>query len=145
MAGPSDERDDDTPDDEEGAQGSAKRDDRDLWRDPRDGPRAVRLLQGYAWHPRSEDLDLRQLLPEALLEDVHLLVDPLPQAPFAFFEDGTLSATQQVYQVTVLAIVTSDQDPAALLPAAADELGPLLDATPPGVGWQLMEDLRGLD
>lgn len=130
---------------EEDAQGSGLRDDRDLWRDPGEGPRAVRLLQGYAWHPRSEAIDLRELLPDTLLEDVHLLVDPLPQAPFAFFEDGTLSATQQVYQVTVLAVVNPDKDPVALLPLAADELGPLLDATPPGVGWQLMEDLREVD
>lgn len=123
----------------------ALRDDRDLWHDPKDGPRAIRLLQGYAWHPRDADLDLRQILPKTLGEDVHLLVDPMPQAPFAFFEDGTLSATQQVYQVTVLAIVDGDKDPAKLLPLAAEELGPLLDATPAGVGWQLMEDLREID
>ncbi len=121
------------------------RDDRELWQGPQDGPRAIRLLQGYAWHPREADIDLRELLPTALDEGVHLLLDPLPKAPFAFFEDGTLSATQQVYQVTVLAIVESGQDPARMLPQAATKLAPLLDATPEGVGWQLMEDLREAD
>ncbi len=121
------------------------RDDRALWRGLQDGPRAVRLLQGYAWHPRDAGLDLREILPSSLDEGVHLLIDPMPQAPFAFFEDGTLSATQQVYQVTVLAIVEGDKDPAKMLPLAADKLGPLLDATPAGVGWQLMEDLREID
>lgn len=121
------------------------RDDRALWRGPQDGTRAVRLLQGYAWHPRDAAIDLRELLPDNLGEDVHLLIDPMPQAPFAFFEDGTLSATQQVYQVTVLAMIEGDRDPARMLPVAADKLGPLLDATPAGVGWQLMEDLREIE
>lgn len=121
------------------------RDDRALWRGAQDGPRAVRLLQGYAWHPRESDLDLRDLLPATLGDDVHLLIDPMPQAPFAFFEDGTLSATQQVYQVTVLAMIEGEKDPAKILPVAADKLAPLLDATPAGVGWQLMEDLREIE
>ena len=118
------------------------RDDRDLWQGAHEGPRAVKLIQGYAWHPRETAIDLRSLLPKELAEGVHLLIDPMPQAPFTFFEDGTMSATQQVYQVTVLAIVQPDQDPARILPQAAEALAPHLDATPEGVGWQLMEDLR---
>ena len=122
--------------------GETQRDDRDLWQGQHDGPRPVKLIQGYAWHPRELAIDLRTLLPAELAKDVHLLVDPMPQAPFTFFGDGTLSATQQVYQVTVLAIVQPGQDPARMLPEIANTLGPHLDATPEGVGWQLMEDLR---
>ncbi|HET8984669.1 MAG TPA: DUF3208 family protein, partial [Trueperaceae bacterium] len=80
--------------------------------------------------------------PKTLGEEIHLLVDAMPQAPFTFFDDGTMSATQQVYQLTVLAIVQPTQDPARMLPGVAELLQVELDATPPGVGWELMEDLR---
>jgi hypothetical protein len=118
------------------------RDDRDLWEGHHEGPRAFKLIQGYVWHPREAELDLAALLPTSLGEEIHLLVDALPQAPFTFFDDGTMSATQQVYQLTVLAIVQPAQDPARMLPGVAALLQTELDATPPGVGWELMEDLR---
>lgn len=118
------------------------RDDRDLWEGVHEGPRAFKLLQGYIWHPRDQELDLAGALPGTLAPEVHLLVDALPQAPFTFFEDGTMSATQQVYQLTVLAIVQPAQDPARMLPEVAALLQTELDKTPPGVGWELMEDLR---
>jgi len=118
------------------------RDDRDLWEGRHEGPRAFKLLQGYIWHPRENDLDLAAMLPRELGQDVHLLIDALPQAPFTFFDDGTLSATQQVYQLTVLAIVQPGQDPARMLPGVAALLQTELDSTPQGVGWELMEDLR---
>lgn len=118
------------------------RDDRDLWTGLHEGPRAFKLIQGYVWHPREQDLDLAKLLPTSLGTGVHLLVDALPQAPFTFFDDGTMSATQQVYQLTVLAIVHDSQDPARMLPAVAGLLQTELDRTPAGVGWELMEDLR---
>jgi hypothetical protein len=69
----------------------------------------------------------------------------MPAAPFAFFEDGTLSATQQVYQLTVMRIVQPGQNPAEGLQALAAELQEHLNTTPAGVGWQLMEDLREVD
>lgn len=119
-----------------------QRDDRDLWEGVHEGPRAFKLIQGYIWHPREHDLDLPALLPRELGDEVHLLIDALPQAPFTFFDDGTLSASQQVYQLTVLAIVQPGQDPARMLPAVAELLQAQLDTTPPGVGWELMEDLR---
>jgi len=119
-------------------------DDRELW-DASDRPRAIKLIQGYVWHPREAGLDLAALLPAQLEGEVHLLVDPMPAAPFAFFDDGTLSATQQVYQLTVVKIVPPGEDPAALLEGVAAELQRHLDATPEGVGWQLMEDLREVD
>jgi hypothetical protein len=118
------------------------RDDRELWSGPASGKRAVKLLQGYVWHPREQDLRLDETLPGALADDVHLLLDALPQAPFAFFDDGTLSATQTVYQLTVLAILEGPVDPARMLPAVAETLQRRLDVTPEGVGWQVMEDLR---
>lgn len=118
------------------------RDDRDLWEGLYEGPRAFKLLQGYIWHPREQDLDLAATLPKEFGDEIHLLVDAMPQAPFTFFEDGTMSATQQVYQLTVVAIVQPAQDPARMLPAVAALLQVELDKTPPGVGWQLMEDLR---
>lgn len=118
------------------------RDDRELWSGPASGRRAVKLLQGYVWHPREQDLRLDETLPGALADDVHLLLDALPQAPFAFFDDGTLSATQTVYQLTVLAIIEGAVDPARMLPTVAETLQRRLDVTPEGVGWQVMEDLR---
>jgi len=74
-----------------------------------------------------------------------LLLDAMPAAPFTFFEDGTLSATQVVYQLTVVAIVQPGQDPADLLPEMAERLEERLNATPADVGWQLMSDLREVD
>jgi len=118
------------------------RDDRDLWEGVHEGPRAYKLIQGYIWHPREQELDLAGLLPRALGDEIHLLVDAMPQAPFTFFDDGTMSATQQVYQLTVLAIVQPTGDPARMLPDVAALLQTELDKTPPGVGWELMEDLR---
>ena len=105
----------------------------------------VRLLQGYLWVPRDLDFDPRDHLPgEAELEGVrvHLLLDPV-EPPFAFFDDGTPSASQAFYQFT--ALVVTDADPEALRPLVAalrDWLAPRLEATPPGVGWLLLEDLR---
>ncbi len=119
-------------------------DDRELW-DASDKPRAIKLIQGYAWHPREVNYDLREHVPAELPGDVHVLLDPMPAAPFAFFEDGTLSATQTVYQLTVVKIVPPGENPAALLVGVAEQLQEHLNRTPEGVGWQLMEDLREVD
>ena len=121
------------------------RDDRDLWEGPQDGPKAIKLIQGYVWHPRDQELELDKRLAAELSGGVHVLVDAMPQAPFTFFEDGTMSATQQVYQLTVVAIVQPGNDPAKLLPEVAQQLQAKLDETPKDVGWQLMEDLREVD
>lgn len=119
-------------------------DDRGVRRGARahDGRRAVRLLQGYVWHPRDAAVDLAAHLPRALDGDVHVLWDAMPAAPFTFFDDGTLSATQQVYQLTVLRFVDDHEDPATLLPWVAERLQAALETTPAGVGWQLLDDLR---
>ena len=106
------------------------------------GRRAVRLLQGYVWHPRDLEIDLDDHLPMTLDGDVHVLWDALPAAPFTFFDDGTLAATQQVYQLTVLRFVERGEEPATLLPSVAETLQSALENTPPGVGWQLLDDLR---
>jgi len=106
------------------------------------GRRAVRLLQGYVWHPRSLDVDLAEHLPATLDGEVHVLFDAMPAAPFTFFDDGTLSATQRVYQLTVLRFVVEGDDPATLLPWVAETLQRALETTPAGVGWQLLDDLR---
>jgi hypothetical protein len=108
---------------------------------------AVRLLQGYLWVPRELDWDPVLELPPALALDgveAALLVDPIAP-PFAFFDDGTPTATQRFYQVT--ALVLTERDARELHPWAAEleaRLGPLLEATPAGVGWWLFEDLRAL-
>jgi hypothetical protein len=104
--------------------------------------RAVKLLQGYLWHPRDQAIDLADYLPRTLEPDIHLLWDAMPAAPFAFFDDGTLSATQQLYQFTALKLLEGDDEAARYVPALAERLGELLEATPAGVGWQLFEDLR---
>jgi len=110
----------------------------------RDGRRAVRLLQGYVWHPRELDVELAAYLPATLDGDVHVLWDALPAAPFTFFDDGTLAATQRVYQLTVLRFVDEGEEPATLLPWVAETLQHALERTPPTVGWQLLDDLRDL-
>jgi hypothetical protein len=142
-------RDDDgerpeTPGDD-GGRPEAPGDDRDARsqgaRDAR-GRRAVRLLQGYVWHPRDLAVDLADHLPATLGDDVHVLWDAMPAAPFTFFDDGTLSATQRVYQLTVLRFVAEGEDPATLLAWVAETLQRALNGTPPGVGWQLLDDLR---
>lgn len=109
------------------------------------GRAAVRLLQGYLWHPESLDVDLEQFLPHDL-DDAHVLWDAV-QPPFAFFENGEPTATQTFYQFTVLRLYDEKPGADALhahAEAASHALNPLLDATPPGVGWQLWEDLREL-
>jgi hypothetical protein len=135
------------PDDGAGAdRPPATGDDRDAdhvagARDAR-GRRAVRLLQGYVWHPRDAAIDLADHLPATLGDDVHVLWDAMPAAPFTFFDDGTLSATQRVYQLTVLRFVEVGEDPATLLAWVAETLQRALEGTPPSVGWQLLDDLR---
>ena len=120
------------------------RDDRELWSGPQDAPRPVKLLQGYVWHPHDAGLDLAAQLSGEVAADVHLLLDAMPRAPFAFFDDGTPSASQVVYQLTLLAIVPPGVDPARLLVEVAPLVEARLESTPPSVGWQLMEDLREL-
>ncbi len=109
--------------------------------------RGVRLLQGYLWVPRGLAFDPRVHLPtEVVLEGtgIHLLLDPV-NPPFAFFDDGTPTATQTFYQFT--ALVVTEAEPESLRPLVGvlrDWLTPRLEATPRGVGWLLLEDLRGV-
>ena len=106
---------------------------------------SVRLLQGYLWHPRGEDARLGEHLPGELA-GAHLLWDEIT-APFAFFENGELTSTQVFYQFTALRLYDQKPDNDTLHThalALSEALAPLLDATPPGVGWQLWEDLREL-
>lgn len=103
--------------------------------------KAIKLFQGYLWHPKDLEFDPRLVIPRQLGE-VHVLVDPV-RPPMSFFEDGTPTESQQFYQVTVL--IMSEQEPAQLKPITqqiSQELNPILYATPRSVGWQLMEDLR---
>lgn len=120
------------------------RDDRELWREPGDQPRPVKLLQGYVWHPKDAGIDLAAQVAGEVADDVHLLLDAMPRAPFAFFDDGTPSDSQVVYQLTLLAILAPDADPARVLMDVAPLVEERLQATPSSVGWQLMEDLREL-
>ncbi|WP_117237736.1 DUF3208 domain-containing protein [Thermus sediminis] len=104
---------------------------------------AVRLFQGYLWHPKGATLDPKALLPGEVL-GARLLIDPVPP-PTPFFEDGTPTATQAFYQVTLLLL--TEEPPEALKPLAervAEALKAHLEALPPEVGWLLLEDLRPL-
>ena len=38
------------------------RDDRDLWEGTQTGPKAIKLIQGYVWHPREQELALDERL-----------------------------------------------------------------------------------
>ena len=103
---------------------------------------AVKLLQGYIWHPREEDINLGEYLPKKLEPNIEILWDEMPQAPFTFFDDGTLSATQQFYQFTTMTILEDREDAADLTKDLAETLQAKLNTTPPSVGWQIFEDLR---
>jgi hypothetical protein len=105
--------------------------------------RLVRPLQGYLWAPKALGFDPRGL-PERLGDDpaLYLALDRV-EPPFAFFDDGTPTATQDFYQLTVL--VKTERDPKTLGPLArqaATVLEPRLHALPEGVGWMIFEDLR---
>ena len=111
-------------------------------RDP--DARPIKLLQGYLWHPREMEIDFGDHLPARLDPDVHVLWDEMPRAPFSFFDDGTLAATQRIYQFTVLTYAEDEETAGRLVPWLAEVLQSDLETTPPGVGWQIMEDLRPL-
>ncbi|WP_038058686.1 DUF3208 domain-containing protein [Thermus amyloliquefaciens] len=104
---------------------------------------AVRLYQGYLWHPKGLPLDPKALLPEEV-EGVRLLLDEVPP-PTPFFQDGTPTHTQRFYQVTLLLL--TEEPPEALKPLA-ERLAPILQGMlrglPQEVGWLLLEDLRPL-
>jgi hypothetical protein len=102
---------------------------------------AMKLLQGYLWHPRSIPAPG---LPTAIGDGFHLLLDEVP-APFAFFENGEPTATQAFYQLTVIEVYPAQPDNDFLherAVLASGALDPLLNATDPSVGWSLNEDLR---
>lgn len=103
--------------------------------------KAVRLLQGYIWYPQDEAIELGAYLPVGLEPNLHILWDEITP-PFTFFDDGTLAATQHIFQFTVLSI--GNPNPEGLLPWVAETLQEKLNATPAGVGWQIIEDLREL-
>ncbi|GEM86928.1 DUF3208 domain-containing protein [Meiothermus granaticius] len=103
--------------------------------------KAIKLFQGYLWHPKGLQFDPKAQLPRQL-GGVHILIDPV-RPPFSFFENGTPTETQQFYQVTLLTL--TEAEPAELKPLTqqiSDQLNAYLYATPKEVGWQLMEDLR---
>lgn len=90
---------------------------------------AVRLFQGYLWHPRALALDLKALLPGEVA-GARLLWDEVPP-PTPFFEDGTPTHTQRFYQLTLL--VLTEEPPEALKPLAeeaAEALGEVLEGLP---------------
>lgn len=104
--------------------------------------KALKLLQGYIWHPLEEDVDLADYLPARLEPEIHILWDPMLRAPFTFFDDGTLSSSQKFYQFTVLSFLENREQAEGLIPWLAETLQAKLNSTPPGVGWQIFEDLR---
>jgi hypothetical protein len=104
--------------------------------------KAVKLLQGYIWHPKTEEVELAHYLPKTLESTLHILWDEMPSAPFAFFENGTLSSTQQFYQFTVIKLTEEGEDPSGIVAWVAETLQAKLETTPKSVGWQILEDLR---
>lgn len=109
---------------------------------PTDELRPIKLLQGYVWFPKDADIDLGAFLPETIDDDVHVLWDEMPRSPFSFFDDGTLAATQRIHQLTVLTFAEDEEAAGRIVPWLAEVLQSRLEATPDGVGWQIMEDLR---
>lgn len=104
-------------------------------------PVAMKLLQGYLWHPLSlEPPDLPPRLPGG----ASVAVDRV-SPPRAFFENGEPTAHHAFYQLTVLAVYDGQPRNERLHDdalAASRELDPLLGSTDPSVGWTLSEDLR---
>ncbi|PYE56469.1 DUF3208 domain-containing protein [Deinococcus yavapaiensis] len=113
--------------------------------DSADSRVAVKLLQGYLWHPKDAPYTPADFLP-SVLEDTNVLFDEITP-PFAFFDDGTLTSTQAFYQFTALRLYDAKPDDATLHEHAlrfSQALGPVLQETPRSLGWELWEDLREL-
>ena len=112
------------------------------WPDDYDGgPIAMKLLQGYLWHPVALE---RSELPSRLEMGASLVIDAV-RAPMAFFANGEPTASQQFYQLTVLEIFEVWPDNSVMHERAAlasAQLDPILNASDPSVGWSLSEDLR---
>ena len=104
-------------------------------------PVAMKLLQGYLWHP----LGLAPpVLPERLPGGASVLLDRV-NPPRAFFENGEPTAGHAFYQLTVVTIYDAGPANEAMHDDALEasrELDPILNATDPSVGWTLGEDLR---
>lgn len=105
---------------------------------------AVKLMQGYIWHPANEELDFADYLPESMAEDIYLLWEKMERPPFAFFDDGSLADSQQFFQMTLVQLLPDSQTQALEVEPLAKQLQDLLNKTPKGVGWQIFEDLRDL-
>jgi len=105
---------------------------------------AVKLLQGYLWHPKTEKISLSDCLPETFDSDIYLLWDDMPLPPFTFFDDGSLATEQQFYQLTIIQLLTNKETTASNVKPIADKLQSLLEKTPASLGWQIFEDLRDL-
>lgn len=105
---------------------------------------AIKLLQGYLWHPKIENISLNDYLVESFDDDIYLLWDELAMPPFSFFDDGSLASEQQFYQLTVVQLLVNEQQTATNVQAIANKLQALLEKTPKSFGWQILEDLRDL-
>lgn len=105
---------------------------------------AVKLLQGYLWHPKNEELILKDYLPETLAENIYLLWDEMPMPPFTFFDDGSLASEQQFYQLTLIQLLANENTKAEQVQTLAENLQNHLEKTPKSLGWQIFEDLRDL-
>lgn len=113
--------------------------------------RVLKVLQGYLWYPKEENINFENYLPKEMEPKLHLLWDEITP-PFSFFDDGTLSATQHFFQFTVLQELevyhnqplTEDDisEARAILPWLTEILQEKLNTTPSSVGWQIFEDLR---
>lgn len=107
------------------------------------GPHHIKLIQGLLWQPLGAETALPELL-SSFYVGARTFIDPV-RAPFAFFENGEPAASQQFYQLTLVATfeeLPSEAALQALAQAASEELGFDLEQTPAGVGWQLWGDLR---
>lgn len=107
---------------------------------------AIRMLQGYIWHEKKEDISLSTYLLSEW-NGIHILWDAI-HPPFAFFENGTPTESQMFYQFTAFALYTEKPSDVSLHERAeqfSQELGQWLHSTPSSVGWQLWEDLRPIE
>ncbi len=108
-----------------------------------DNDKDLKLLQGYIWYPRGEDINLGDYLPEKLEPGIHILWDEITP-PFTFFDDGTLAASQHFFQFTAIKLGDSEQEAKSIIPWLAETLQQNLNQSPESVGWQIFEDLRDI-
>jgi len=103
----------------------------------------VRLIEGYLWCPKELPFDPAEYVRvDGLGGDGRLLLAIEPaQPPVAYFEDGTPTASQRFWMLSLA--VFGPHPGAQTTLELQGRLDGLLESAPPGVGWMLFGDDPG--